>query len=123
MDFTLNILTHVVFQDHVGPAILHELEKFPVHSLGLPSLLSDPGAKTPEEALVHIFSEARRTTPSILYLPQFHLWWENAHEQLKAVLQTLLEELPSDLPILLFGTSSVPLSDLPDEPSSVFLHH
>ncbi|XP_075088821.1 ATPase family AAA domain-containing protein At1g05910 isoform X1 [Nicotiana tabacum] len=109
--------------DHVGPAILHELEKFPVHSLGLPSLLSDPGAKTPEEALVHIFSEARRTTPSILYLPQFHLWWENAHEQLKAVLQTLLEELPSDLPILLFGTSSVPLSDLPDEPSSVFSHH
>lgn len=68
---------YVVFQDHVGPAILHELEKFPVHSLGLPSLLSDPGAKTPEEALVHIFSEARRTTPSILYLPQFHLWWEN----------------------------------------------
>ena len=61
----------------MGPAILHELEKFPVHSLGLSSLLSDPSAKTPEEALVHVFGEARRTTPSILYLPQFHLWWEN----------------------------------------------
>jgi hypothetical protein len=47
-----------------------------VHSLGLPSLLSDPSAKTPEEALVHIFGEAKRTTPSILYLPQFHLWWD-----------------------------------------------
>nr|GMC56244.1 ATPase family AAA domain-containing protein At1g05910 isoform X1 [Ipomoea batatas] len=109
--------------DHIGPAILHELEKFPVHSLGLASLLSDPGAKTPEEALVHIFSEARRTTPSILYLPQFHLWWENAQEQLKAVLLTLLEELPSDLPILLFGTSSVPLSELEDNCPSVFQHH
>lgn len=65
------------FQDHLGPAVLHELEKFPVHSLGLPSLLSDPSAKTPEEALVHIFGEARRTTPSILYLPQFHLWVQN----------------------------------------------
>ncbi|KAG0484917.1 hypothetical protein HPP92_008996 [Vanilla planifolia] len=32
-------------------------------------------AKTPEEALVHIFSEARRTTPSVLFLPQFQLWW------------------------------------------------
>ncbi|KAL6970767.1 hypothetical protein U1Q18_030455 [Sarracenia purpurea var. burkii] len=63
--------------DHLGPAILHELEKFPVHSLGLPSLLSDPSAKTPEEAMVHIFGEARRTTPSILYIPQFNLWWEN----------------------------------------------
>ncbi|XP_042032090.1 ATPase family AAA domain-containing protein At1g05910-like [Salvia splendens] len=103
--------------DHLGPAVLHELEKFPVHSLALPSLLSDPGAKTPEEALVHIFGEARRTTPSILYLPQFHLWWESAHDQLKAVLRTLLEELPSGLPILLLGTSSIPLAEIYDSPS------
>ncbi|OVA11063.1 Bromodomain [Macleaya cordata] len=106
--------------DHIGPAVLHELEKFPVHSLGLPSLLSDPSAKTPEEALVHVFGEARRTTPSILYLPQFQLWWETAHDQLKAVLLSLLEELPSDFPILLLGTSSVPLDQLDEEASSVF---
>ncbi|KAJ3681129.1 hypothetical protein LUZ60_015618 [Juncus effusus] len=105
---------------HVGPAVLHELEKFPVHSLGLPSLLSDVSAKTPEEALVHIFGEARRTTPSILYLPQFHLWWETAHEQLKAVLLTLLEELPSNLPILLLGTSTVPFEELDEECASIF---
>ncbi|XP_010268288.1 PREDICTED: ATPase family AAA domain-containing protein At1g05910 isoform X2 [Nelumbo nucifera] len=108
--------------DHVGPAVLHELEKFPVHSLGLPSLLSDPSAKTAEEALVHIFGEARRTIPSILYLPQFHLWWETAHEQLRAVLVALLEELPSDFPILLLGTSSVPLNKLDGESSSVFTY-
>jgi hypothetical protein len=35
-------------------------------------------------------------------------------------LQTLLEELPSDLPILLLGTSSVPLAEIEDVPSSVF---
>ncbi|KAE9620446.1 putative chromatin remodeler Bromodomain family [Lupinus albus] len=108
--------------DHLGPAVLHELEKFPVHSLGLPSLLADPSAKTPEEALVHIFGEARRTTPSILYLPQFDVWWETAHEQLRAVLLTLLEELPSDLPILLLGTSSVALAELEEIPPSVFPH-
>ncbi|KAB2039579.1 hypothetical protein ES319_D02G019500v1 [Gossypium barbadense] len=106
--------------DHLGPAILHELEKFPVHSLGLPSLLSDPSAKTSEEAVVHIFSEARRTTPSILYIPQFNLWWDNAYEQLRAVLLTLLEELPSDLPILLLGTSSSSLAELDGNPYSVF---
>lgn len=106
--------------DHVGPAVLHELEKFPVHSIGLPSLLSDPSAKTPEEALVHIFGEARRTMPSILYLPQFQLWWETAHEQLKAVLLTLLEELPSELPILLLGTSSVSVEQLYEGISSIF---
>ncbi|KAF3455401.1 hypothetical protein FNV43_RR00025 [Rhamnella rubrinervis] len=108
--------------DHLGPAILHELEKFPVHSLGLSSLLSDPSAKTAEEALVHIFGEARRTTPSILYLPQFNLWWETAHEQLRAVLMSLLEELPSDLPILLLGTSSEPLSEIDAMASSIFPH-
>ncbi|EXB68718.1 ATPase family AAA domain-containing protein [Morus notabilis] len=106
--------------DHLGPAILHELEKFPVHSLGLSSLLSDPSAKTAEEALVHILGEARRTTPSILYLPQFHIWWENAHEQLRAVLLTLLEELPSDLPILLLGTASVPLAEVDSDAASIF---
>ncbi|XP_062006089.1 ATPase family AAA domain-containing protein At1g05910-like [Rosa rugosa] len=92
--------------DHLGPAILHELNQFPVHCLGLASLLSDPSAKTPEEALVHIFGEARRTTPSILYLPQFNLWWDRAHEQLGTVFLTLLQEVPSDLPILLLATSS-----------------
>ncbi|CAN6485449.1 unnamed protein product [Victoria cruziana] len=106
--------------DHIGPAVLHELEKFPVHSLGLPALMSDPSAKTPEEALVHIFGEARRTTPSIMYLPQFQLWWETAHEQLKAVLVTLLEDLPSDFPILLLGTSSVPFDELDEGSHSVF---
>ncbi|XP_062198444.1 ATPase family AAA domain-containing protein At1g05910-like isoform X1 [Phragmites australis] len=106
--------------DHVGPAVLHELEKFSVHSLGLPSLLSDPSAKTPEEALVHIFGEAKRTTPSILYLPQFHLWWDTAHEQLRAVLLTLLNELPSNLPVLLLGTSPVPFTDLEEECASIF---
>ncbi|CAN8311397.1 unnamed protein product [Cochlearia groenlandica] len=104
--------------DHLGPAILHELEKFSIHSLGLPSLLSDPGAKSPEEALVHIFSEARRTTPSILYIPMFNNWWENAHEQLRAVFLTLLEELPSNLPILLLATSYGDLFDMEDQ--SVF---
>ncbi|XP_075494517.1 ATPase family AAA domain-containing protein At1g05910-like [Primulina tabacum] len=106
--------------DHIGPAVLHELEKFPVHSLALPSLLSDPGAKTPEEALVHVFGEARRTMPSILYLPQFHLWWESAHDLLRAVLRSLMEELPSDLPVLLFGTSSTSLAEICDSSSSIF---
>eukprot|EP01018_Ginkgo_biloba_P023803 Gb_27059 [translate_table: standard] len=46
-----------------GPAVLHELGRFPVHSLEIPSFLS---TKTPEEALVHVVGEARRTASSIL---------------------------------------------------------
>jgi hypothetical protein len=45
-----------------------------------------------------------------------------AHEQLRAVLLTLLEELPSDLPILLLGSSSSPPAEI-DGASSVFPDH
>lgn len=73
------------WQDYIAPGILHELERYPVHSLSLPSLLSDPGAKSPEEALVHVFQEARRNTPCILYLPHLELWWETVDMHLPSV--------------------------------------
>lgn len=43
-----------------------------------------------------------------------------AHEQLRAVLLTLLEEFPSDLPILLLATSSVPPAEVDVMTSSIF---
>lgn len=76
------LYSYCSYQEHIGPAVLHELESFPLHSLGLPSLLSDPSANTPEEALVHVVVEARRTAPSILYLPQLELWWETVCKSL-----------------------------------------
>ncbi|KAG6554152.1 hypothetical protein Mapa_004068 [Marchantia paleacea] len=106
--------------EHLAPAVLHRLERFPVHSLGLPSLLSDPSAKSPEEALVHIFGEARRTTPSVLFLPQLQLWWETAHDQLRAVLLMLLADLPSDLPVLLLGTCAGSLDEIDPDAVSIF---
>lgn len=106
--------------DHIGPAILHELDKFPVYSLAFQSLHLDNRTQKPEEALGLFFVEAKRTAPSILYLPEFNLWWENAHEQLKVVLLMSLNDLPSNAPILLLGTSSVPLSEMHDVSSSIF---
>lgn len=43
-----------------------------------------------------------------------------AHEQLRAVLLTLLEEFPSELPVLLLATSSVPPAELDAMTSSIF---
>ena len=43
-----------------------------------------------------------------------------ANEQLRAVLLTLLEEFPSDLPVLLRATSSVPPAELDAMTSSIF---
>lgn len=56
-------------QAHLGPAVLYALEGLPVHAIGLPSLLSDAGARAPEEALVHAVVEARRAAPAVLFLP------------------------------------------------------
>ena len=53
---------------YVGPAILHHLERLPRHILDLPTLYSN-SARSPEEKLCHIIHEARRTVPSVLYIP------------------------------------------------------
>eukprot|EP00249_Psilotum_nudum_P007003 c20237_g1_i1 orf=334-3666(-) len=109
--------------ESLGPAVLHELERFPIHCLALPSLLSDLNSRTPEEALVNILSEARRTAPAILYLPRLDLWWETAHAMLRAVLLMLLAELPSNLPILLLGTAQVPPNELDEQVAKLFKGH
>jgi hypothetical protein len=60
-------------QAHLGPALLHALEGLPVHSIGLSALLSDAGARSPEEALVHAVAEARRAAPAVLFLPHLQV--------------------------------------------------
>ena len=55
---------------YIGPAILHHLEKLPCHKLDIPSLYSN-AARSPEEAMFHIIHEAKRTAPSVLYIPHF----------------------------------------------------
>ena len=54
---------------YICPAMLHRLEALPLHSIGLPELGSDPNSRSAEEALVRIFSEARRACPSVVYFP------------------------------------------------------
>ncbi len=41
-------------QAHLAEAILHDLERYPVHGLDLPALFSDAGFRSPEEACVHV---------------------------------------------------------------------
>ena len=55
---------------YIGPAILHHLEKLPCHKLDIPSLYSN-AARSPEEAMFQIIHEAKRTAPSVLYIPHF----------------------------------------------------
>ncbi|CAL8469143.1 g8684 [Coccomyxa elongata] len=110
-------------QRHLAPAVLYALEGLPVHALGLPALLSDASARSPEEAVVHAVIEARRAAPAILYLPHLQLWWDTAPASLRATLWMLLADMPPDLPLLLFATADAPLSELDQESLVLFGTH
>uniref|UniRef100_A0A8C8AHG5 ATPase family AAA domain-containing protein 2 n=1 Tax=Otus sunia TaxID=257818 RepID=A0A8C8AHG5_9STRI len=101
---------------HLAPALLHTLEKFSVHRLDLPALYS-VSAKTPEESCAQIFREARRTVPSIVYMPHIGDWWEAVSETVRATFLTLLQDIPSFSPIFLLSTSESMYSELPEEVS------
>ncbi|NXK91701.1 ATD2B protein, partial [Formicarius rufipectus] len=104
---------------HLAPALLHTLEKFSVHRLDLPALYS-VSAKTPEESCAQIFREARRTVPSIVYMPHIGDWWEAVSETVRATFLTLLQDIPSFSPIFLLSTSESMFSELPEEVKCIF---
>ena len=80
-----------------------------------PTAQANPGSRSPEEALVGTFVEARRAAPAVLFLPHLHLWWQTASPALRAVLVMLLRDLPAELPLLLLATAEVPRAALDRE--------
>uniref|UniRef100_A0A8C5M8F0 ATPase family AAA domain-containing protein 2 n=1 Tax=Leptobrachium leishanense TaxID=445787 RepID=A0A8C5M8F0_9ANUR len=104
---------------HLAPAVLHILEKFSVHRLDLPALYS-VSAKTPEESCAQVFREARRTVPSIVYMPHIGEWWDAVSDTVRATFITLLQDIPSFSPIFLLSTSETVYSELPEEVKCIF---
>ena len=54
--------------NYLGSALLHHMERLPVHRLDLTTLYGLT-ARNPEEACVQVFQEARRNVPAVIYLP------------------------------------------------------
>ncbi|KAL7381337.1 hypothetical protein ABVT39_004286 [Epinephelus coioides] len=104
---------------HLAPALLHALERFTVHSLDS-AVLFGVSSTSPEEACAQVFCEARRTSPSVLYMPHIQQWWETAGSSLRASFLSLLDSIPSLSPILLLATCSVPHQQLDPEIHSLF---
>ncbi|XP_071898654.1 ATPase family AAA domain-containing protein 2 [Anas platyrhynchos] len=101
---------------YVAPVVLHALEKFPVHTLDLSVLLTN--VAPPEEICRQLIRNAQKTAPSIIYVPDIHLWWDNVGPALKLTFLTLT--LPAFSPVLLLATSDVRHSDLPEEIQKLF---
>nr|XP_013005422.1 LOW QUALITY PROTEIN: ATPase family AAA domain-containing protein 2 [Cavia porcellus] len=106
---------------HLAPAVIHALEKLTVHTLDIPVLFG-VSAASPEETCAQVIREAKRTAPSIIYVPHIHLWWEVVGPALKATFTTLLQSIPSFAPVLLLATSDKPHSALPEEVQELFTY-
>ncbi|XP_051909152.1 ATPase family AAA domain-containing protein 2B isoform X3 [Hippocampus zosterae] len=104
---------------HLAPALLHHLDKLPVHRLDLPTLYST-SAKTPEESCAQVFREACRSVPSVVFLPHISEWWETVSDTLKSTFLSLLLDVPSFSPVLILATAETLYSQLSEEIRSMF---
>ncbi|XP_056458216.1 ATPase family AAA domain-containing protein 2-like isoform X1 [Gadus chalcogrammus] len=104
---------------HLAPAALHALEKFTVHTLDV-AVLFGASTAAPEEACAQMFLEAKRTSPSILYVPLIGQWWEAVGPALRATFLSLLRSIPSFSPILLLATCNLPYHRLSPELKELF---
>ena len=52
-----------------------------------------------------IFRQARRTAPSIIYMPNVRKWWESAPVTVQHTFEALLKSLPASVPVILIGKS------------------
>uniref|UniRef100_A0A7N8WUA7 ATPase family AAA domain-containing protein 2 n=1 Tax=Mastacembelus armatus TaxID=205130 RepID=A0A7N8WUA7_9TELE len=99
---------------HLAPAVLHALEKFTVYTLDM-AVLFGASTTAPEETCAKIFVEAKRTSPSILYIPHIGQWWETVGAALRATFLSLLSSIPAFSPILLLATCDLHYDQLSTE--------
>ncbi|XP_049438533.1 ATPase family AAA domain-containing protein 2-like isoform X1 [Epinephelus fuscoguttatus] len=104
---------------HLAPAVLHALEKFTVYTLDM-AVLFGASATAPEETCAQIFVEAKRTSPSILYIPHIGQWWETVGPALRATFLSLLSSIPAFAPILLLATCNLHYDQLSVEVQELF---
>ena len=69
---------------------------------------------------LQIFREARRVAPSVIYIPHVDSLWSTTTDTLKATFLSLVNDLPPNLPLLLFATCDSPISKIPHDLSMLF---
>ncbi|KAJ3909689.1 hypothetical protein F5879DRAFT_791142 [Lentinula edodes] len=99
-------------QSYVGAALLHHLEGYHVQSLELGTLLGD-SARTTEAALVQLFVEAKRHSPSVVYIPSLVGWCAAISETARATVRAMLDTLAPTDSILLLAIVDGKFSSLP----------
>ncbi|KAK6462515.1 hypothetical protein DFJ63DRAFT_319338 [Scheffersomyces coipomensis] len=106
-------------QQYISGAILNHLEGFQVQSLDMGNVFGD-STRTPESSIVQAFIEARRSQPSILFIPNIDVWFEVVPYSARATLSSLLRSLKSTEKILLLGVSETSEEELSPEIKILF---
>jgi SpoVK/Ycf46/Vps4 family AAA+-type ATPase len=82
-----------------APAVVQQLDcAFFVFELGY---LHGQASRTPEEACAQLFTEARRSAPSIIYIPDIENLWPKLSESVQYMFVSNVRTLPPNLPILI----------------------
>ncbi|XP_076623197.1 ATPase family AAA domain-containing protein 2-like [Colletes latitarsis] len=107
---------------HLGPALLHTLEHLPCHVLDVTTLFEETG-KAAEEAIIQKIKMARRSLPSLLYVPDILAWWELVDEAARVVFTSLMQGLDRSVYMLILATANCPRDDLPTDVACLFDDH
>lgn len=78
------------------------------------ALLSS-GSVVTEIPCLQVFREARRSVPSVVFMPHISEWWETVSDTVKSTFLTLLHDVPSFCPVLVLATAETHYSQLSDE--------
>ena len=89
-------------QQYLAGALLNHFEGLHVQSFDLPTLLGDSG-RSPEAAVIQLFTEVRRHKPSVIYIPNVDVWYQTVGDQVISTFTGLLRTLAPTDPILVLG--------------------
>lgn len=89
-------------QQYLAAALLHHFEGLHVQAFDLPTLLSD-STRSPEATVIQLFSEVKRHKPSVIYIPNIHVWFETVGPAVISTFMGLLRSVPPSDPVLLLG--------------------
>lgn len=105
--------------NHIAPAILFRMEHIHSYILDIATLFKEPG-RSPEDACIQVFTEAKRNVPSIIYIPNIDTWWELTSETTRAILLSQLAAIDPNIPLLFLTTSINTYNDLPTQLQDIF---
>ncbi|XP_066591635.1 ATPase family AAA domain-containing protein 2-like [Prorops nasuta] len=107
---------------HLGPALLHNLEHLPCHILDVTSLFEETG-RAAEESIILKMKAARRSLPSLLYVPDILSWWSLVDEAARVVFTSLIRDLDRSINMLIITTATCASHEIPPEIAILYDEH